>query len=54
MKGTDGEGGRSQVNCLLFDSADQEALEKFIDVMYEYRGLNFDPLKLHSDIRQID
>jgi len=46
--------GDAEVGCLIYNSVDQEALEIFIKEMYEYRGLLFDPVGIHTDIRQIE
>jgi RimJ/RimL family protein N-acetyltransferase len=42
------------MKCQFYHLADQDELEIFMKIMYETRGLNFDPLGLQSDIRQID
>ena len=42
------------MKCLLYNSVDQLALENFMKKMYDYRGYSFDPIELHSDIRQIE
>ncbi|MGN7382013.1 GNAT family N-acetyltransferase [Paenibacillus sp. SAFN-117] len=36
-----------------YNDSDQEALEKFMEVMYAFRGLTFDPDHLHLDLRRI-
>ncbi|NMF61031.1 GNAT family N-acetyltransferase [Pseudanabaena yagii] len=42
------------MKLIAYSSEFQNSLEEFLEIMYSYRGYKFDPIDLHSDMRNIE